>query len=327
MYLKPHLTHLDQLALLKQRGLVVSDDEEALKLLRNLGYYRLSSYLFPFRETVVLTDINGKSRYVVADDFRAGTNFESIQKLYKFDDELRMLSLEALNQLEICIRAQTAYFLGMIDPFAHLNPSNLIESEANRPVSRQGSTANTMHEMWIENYQLLQKTAVKNEEHVKDHLAEYGEPLPIFIAIEFFDFGQTSTLFRMLQHSTKNSVANIYGIKNGSLLVSWCTSMNYYRNLCAHHGRLWNRTYTLKPTLPRPGETGNQIEHLANFPAAARIYPILTILSYLMSHVCPELNWGQRVGTLVSQFPTETGFTAELSMGFPANWQNLTIWK
>ena len=78
MYLKPHLTHLDQLALLKQRGLVVSDDEEALKLLRNLGYYRLSSYLFPFRETVVLTDINGKSRYVVADDFRAGTNFENV---------------------------------------------------------------------------------------------------------------------------------------------------------------------------------------------------------------------------------------------------------
>jgi abortive infection bacteriophage resistance protein len=327
MYLKPHRVYSDQLTLLKQRGLIVVDDAEAINVLCNLGYYRFSNYLYPFKDVVVLTDPSGSSIITESDDYKKDTTFSSVYDLYKFDEALRLLSLEALNKLEVCIRSQMAYHLGEIDPLAHMDSSKLLGHEANRPIRNTGASPRTMHNLWLEKYEKLQQSAYKNDEHVKKHLDEFGEPLPIFIAIEFFDFGQTSTLFKMLPHSTKNKVSNLYEVRNGSLFASWSTAMSYYRNLCAHHGRLWNRTFTIKPTLPKRVEVGGNIAHLENYPVTARIYPFLAIISYLMNYASPDTNWGSRVKELISNFPIQTGFSVEQSLGFPANWSNLPLWN
>jgi abortive infection bacteriophage resistance protein len=43
-YSKPYLPIPDQLALIKSRGMVVSDDALAQSHLNKIGYYRLSGY-------------------------------------------------------------------------------------------------------------------------------------------------------------------------------------------------------------------------------------------------------------------------------------------
>lgn len=43
-YTKPHLPVPDQLALLKQRGLIITDDAKATDALKRIGYYRLSGW-------------------------------------------------------------------------------------------------------------------------------------------------------------------------------------------------------------------------------------------------------------------------------------------
>jgi abortive infection bacteriophage resistance protein len=45
-YKKPYLTFQEQLALLKSRGLLVTNDEAALSCLERIGYYRLSAYWY-----------------------------------------------------------------------------------------------------------------------------------------------------------------------------------------------------------------------------------------------------------------------------------------
>ena len=49
-YEKSHLTYEDQVELLRSRGLTVPDRTAALRLLRAVGYYRLSAYVYPFRD-------------------------------------------------------------------------------------------------------------------------------------------------------------------------------------------------------------------------------------------------------------------------------------
>ena len=47
-YTKPHLELADQVGLLALRGLVIPDPQYAERVLRAVGYYRLSGYWYPF---------------------------------------------------------------------------------------------------------------------------------------------------------------------------------------------------------------------------------------------------------------------------------------
>lgn len=46
---RPWKSFEEQLALLKMRGMVVTDETAALDYLERVGYYRLSAYWYPFR--------------------------------------------------------------------------------------------------------------------------------------------------------------------------------------------------------------------------------------------------------------------------------------
>lgn len=99
---KPWKSFEEQLAILKGRGLQVDDDVAALNYLGRLGYYRLSGYLYPFRDFEITKDAQGKltgTRRV--DDFMQGSHFEDAVKLYVFDKKLRMLALDGLERIEM----------------------------------------------------------------------------------------------------------------------------------------------------------------------------------------------------------------------------------
>ncbi len=62
-YQKPFLRFAEQLQLLKARGLRVSDETTAMDYLRRIGYYRLSAYWYPFRDTSLQQDPISKKTY------------------------------------------------------------------------------------------------------------------------------------------------------------------------------------------------------------------------------------------------------------------------
>ncbi|WP_017142688.1 hypothetical protein [Bacteroides finegoldii] len=49
-YIKKPLTLTEQIARLKQRGLVFDDESEASAYLFNISYYRLRAYTYPFQD-------------------------------------------------------------------------------------------------------------------------------------------------------------------------------------------------------------------------------------------------------------------------------------
>ena len=83
---------IDLLAHLQTRGLTVHDQEAALHSLETVGYYRLLIYMR------ALQTMPGKT-------FVAGTTFADIVTLYNFDRELRVLCLDAIERIEVALRA------------------------------------------------------------------------------------------------------------------------------------------------------------------------------------------------------------------------------
>lgn len=136
-YHKPHLTHDQQLALLERRGLALSNRSDALQLLRAVGYYRLSAYVYPFRKMLPADQqrIASPTHYR-SDEYVDGATFEDLRALWEFDRRLRLVALDAMEAVEISLRTTVAYVLGRRDPFGHVNRNSLdlsACSKTNRP--------------------------------------------------------------------------------------------------------------------------------------------------------------------------------------------------
>lgn len=108
-YSKPWLTLEGQIAKLRDRGVEVDSLENAEDLLRHVGYYRLTGYLYPFREFEKCLDDNGREHIRVRDAYRRGTSIAYAAELIDYDRKLRMFVLDAVERIEVSLRMQIGY--------------------------------------------------------------------------------------------------------------------------------------------------------------------------------------------------------------------------
>ena len=102
IYNKQPLTYTEQVDLLRSRGMLISDNLRTERHLANISYYRLSAYMLPYKQKE-----NGK----ILDSFRKGVTWDMVYNLYVFDRKLRLLVFDAIERLEVAIRAQIIYQL------------------------------------------------------------------------------------------------------------------------------------------------------------------------------------------------------------------------
>jgi abortive infection bacteriophage resistance protein len=236
-YAKPYLALPDQLNLIKSRGLHVADDAAAIDCLHRNGYYRLSAYWYPF-----CTIVPGKR----TDVFMPGSSFEDVVNLYRFDKGLKLLLLDALEQVEIAGRVEIALTLGRRDTFAHENP-RMFHPYFTSP---RGTSGRSSYDDWLDKFN--EQANRSKDEFVQHYERQYGSrsPLPIWIAIELWDFGLLSRAYSGLQNRDLIAIATRFGVPDWRLMVSWLRCLNYVRNVIAHHGRLWNLNLSENPKLP-----------------------------------------------------------------------------
>ncbi|MDD3182659.1 MAG: Abi family protein [Alphaproteobacteria bacterium] len=319
-YKKPHLTFEEQIALLKHRGMQVSDEGKATEFLQKIGYYRLSGYWYPFRKSRLVSDNNGKPSVEVLDDFREGAEFHQSVDLYVFDKKLRILLLDALERIEIALRVDVAYNLGKLDPYAYRN-SELLHGNFTKKTNPR--TGKTEHTEWLERFDQL---ANRSHEDFIDHYNQtYDLPLPIWIAVELWDFGELSRFISGMRYSDLSQIALRYGIPRPDLLASWVRNMNLVRNICAHHGRIWNRSLADSAKMPKKGEI-ELLNHLAEDGYARyRLYGSVAIMGFLLRTINPTTTWGDRLMNLYTTFPKAPGINIGQT-GFPENWDLQPLW-
>ena len=87
---KPPLSNKEIIRLLSERGMTIDDPKRAEHYLDFISYYRLSVYMLPFQD----------ERH----SFKKPVSFEKILRLYSFDRRLRLLSMDALERIEVAFR-------------------------------------------------------------------------------------------------------------------------------------------------------------------------------------------------------------------------------
>lgn len=275
-YDKQYLTVQAQIELLKRRGMGVPDEELAETWLRRVGYYRLSGYWYPFRERRNAEAVEGKLPSIeVLDTFQAGTQLSHAFNLYVFDKRLRLLFLDAIERIEVALRVDIALMLGESDAWAHRNPNTF-----NRYFrSIDPADLAVRHSKWLAYLDLA--AARSREEFVTHFFATYKDPLPIWIAIELWDFGTISAIVSGMKDQDLQTLADKYLIPKRTMLASWIQCLNLVRNICAHHGRLWNRPLIVQPSFPQ-----RKIEVFEHFErdvyAKTRLYAAASIVQYLL---------------------------------------------
>ena len=150
--------------------------------------------------------------------------------------------------------------------------------------------------------------------------------MPIWIAIEVWDFGLLSYFLEGLKDRDKKKIAGQYGLARHGLLISWVRAINFARNTCAHHSRFWNISPPIKPKLPQVGEV-KELEHLlGDKDAQTRIYVHAATIQYLLKRINPGSSWNERLYALLVDLPDAPGISLK-NMGFPKDWEKLDLWK
>jgi abortive infection bacteriophage resistance protein len=299
-YAKRHLTYVEQVGLLEQRGLRIDDQAGAAAALERFGYYRLAGYWVPFRDPA-------------SGMFRQDVSFDDVLKLYEYDKSLRLLVLSGLERIEVATRVRIAHHLGQKDAFALERPELL---------DRRFATGG--YATWYLRYQ--DSVSKTTDRFVHEFMAQYGQPLPIWLGIELWDFGLLSRFYQGMKFKDRDSIAAGVGLQDGRVMKSWLHSMSVTRNICAHHGRFWNRTLARPMSLPERG-TAPELDHLRRLSPVDghRQYPALCAIAYLLGKLDPHSSWRQAAISQLLNFPRIPSIDLS-DMGFPAGWQDLNVW-
>lgn len=131
----------------------------------------------------------------------------------------------------------------------------------------------------------------------------------------------------MLQKDAEE-LAKAFGVPLKKTMASWLASLNYVRNVAAHHARLFNRKLQNAPSRPRAGSMP-LLDHLRT-PSAPKqafgTYNALAVIAYLLRSIETEPVWASQLAELMRSFPSSHALTIQ-SIGVPVGWEQLELWR
>lgn len=267
-----------------------------------VNYYRLSAYWYPFK---IIDPVAGTER------FASNTTFETIWRRYTFDRQLRLLIMDALERVEVAVlrTRMVEQFTLLHGPFGYRDLKNFgprfSKPDYRRLLNEIGDSVKRSKEEFVARFQ-------------RKYTSESS--LPLWIAVEVMTFGHLFTFYRNLNRSEQQTLAHAFNLYP-PVLESWLHTLNFIRNACAHHSRLWNRILPIRPQLPDQ-------RHRPEWYSPVKfdnlhVFAVLTLLRYLLRFIESESGWQGRLESLLAEYPE-----IPLNwMGFPANWQDSPIWK
>ncbi|WP_242851183.1 Abi family protein [Clostridium novyi] len=270
----------EQIEILRKRGLIIDNEEEAKFILSNVNYYRFTAYLLTFKKE--------------DDKYKSGTSFTMISHIYKFDRELRNLLIGLLGNIEISFRTYIAYTLAMNHGAdGYLYKSNFINDK--------------FHERFLSTLQ-KEKEYNSNKLFIKHHNQKYNGQLPIWVATEIMTFGTLSKLYANLLPKDKSYIKNNLCSVNPKLVNAWLQSLTHIRNQCAHYGRIYNEVF------PDVKIKNQDKKYKID---SKRIFANILIMKYLISD---KAVWNKFFASLKKLINEYKKYIDLKLIGFPTNW-------
>ena len=294
-FIKSFTTPKELVKLLQSRGLEISDEQKAENYLKNIGYYRLSAYMYPFLRFP-------KELH----QFKHGITFDKVMMLYRFDKKLRILLLNEIEKIEIAMREAviniTVEMTG--DDFWLINRAHF-----------------SISQMFFDTLKLIDKEYSRSTEDYILHFKEtyFDSYPPAWILGELLTMGCVNRIYHNLKEArVRKAISQRFGLQP-KVFESWMTILVLLRNSCCHHARVWNRLSSVPPVLPK------HISHSwITLPVnTQRIYFDICIIKYFLDVISPENDMLAKLQWLFVDYP-EIDLRA---LGFPDGWEFEPLWK
>lgn len=290
---QPSFEATEILDLLNERGLVTSDPDLAIHFLKTIGYYRLKPYFQHFL-------VNPKN---TNNGFILGTQFIDVQNLYNFDRELRLLVVDALERIEVALRATL---------------SNAMSNKYGAHWYLDAALFNSsgLHKSFLK--EVTDHLNRSSEGFIHEYYSAYHTPEhpPSWMIIECLSFGAVSKAYSNIKdRKIRKEIGDVLG-QFSETVKSWMKALTFTRNICAHHARLWNRFFINKPC---------QVNISYTPPYNASPFSMQAhIIIKLLNAISPGNHWKNRLFFHLEKHETLISFE---SMGFQKDWQNDPFWK
>lgn len=295
IYDKQALSIFEQIELLRSRGLHITDESKAIKFLGEVSYFRFVQYLRPME--------SDKTTH----QFKCNSRFEDAVALYEFDNELRNLIFKAVQRLEIALRTKIIHEFSISHgPFWYFDTS-LTDDE----------------HKFVENMNAIDREILRSkEDFIKEHRLSYDKPAfpPAWKTLELASFGTLSKLYyNFNDKKSKKRIARQFNLPHHEVLESWMRSLTVLRNCCAHHSRLWNRSFSNAPQM-NASLRGAWVGIGEVNPN--KLYAILCCIAYWLGSMGYDGEFKQSLKSLLSAYPQ----VDPAAMGFPSNWSSEPLW-
>lgn len=273
-YTKQPLRYSEQVRLLKNRGLNIADTSYAEACLSDISYYRLSAYFYPFYAD--------KKSHI----FKPGSDFDSVIKLYRFDNEFRLLLFNAITLIEVSVRTKLTYEL------SHKYGPFWLENEM--LYRDKGKTQQLLSK-------LKEELDRSDEEYLAHYRTKYLEEIPpAWISLEISSFGLISQLYMNLSNfKDKKDIARHFGLPH-PVFQSFLHSLTVVRNICAHHSRIWNKVLSVQPVIPK-GSIQSMVA--SNKMKRDRISVIILMMTEILSKISIANDFRKEFQSLLIKYP------------------------
>ncbi|MCE3046539.1 Abi family protein [Helicobacter kayseriensis] len=285
--------------ILKDRGLIIADENQAIKFLKKVHYYRLSAYFVPFQHP---------KHSHQKDIFKEKITFEDIQNLYCFDCELKQLIFSCLEDLEMILRAQISHIHAQkYSPFGYIENSHSLKREL------RIKNVFLFYEFISQTQKEKQRASEDFVRHIKDKYKI--DDLPLWALVEILSFGALSKFFKLMQLNEQLKLLEFFGVQSIRVGVfeNWLEVLAYVRNICAHHGRLWNKNLVKKFKLD------SNYDFLDQSVPTDKVFFALNVLAEILKDSSIKAGFQ----ALLAKYPT----IPTKSMGIPQSWESLSPWS
>lgn len=303
---KPHLEPLELIAKLRKQGMAI-DSRSALPYLEQVGGYRMKGYWYQWLDQEEKV-------------FRHHASFDQVIERYEFDRELRKITSDALERIELMVRAAISNVMSK-----HEGPHWFTKPELFKPVGRPAAEGDQENRKQVKK-PLLDRVAdevewMARKPFIEHYRSKYCEPsLPPSWAIsECLSFGSWSIAYPTLANSQyRKEICRRFRVEEPDVFRSWIHALSVMRNTVAHHGRLLGTMTSVTPREYRSWGLEFATDQSRTFFVTA------TVINFLCQSIKRGPEWKPELGVLFAKYP---GIPIQQGLGFPEGWGNAPGWK
>ena len=296
----------EQIKILKEKDLVIKDEEQAKQILLRENYFFISGY-----RHLLMKNYKDKN-------FIKGSTFEELYAIFNFDRHIRNICFKNILIIENNIKSIISYQLSKKYGFQeknYLNPNNYTEDALK---------TKQVHDVLNK---MRKQLAFNGKKHTATmhYLTNYGY-IPMWILVKVLSFGLMAEFYCILKQEDKQEIAELYNMNYQEMEVYLYLLANF-RNLCAHEDILYDhRTQRSIPNNNIHKEL--KIEKLEDEYRYGKndLFALIIIFKYMLTkdefrEMIRETSYEiDKLDGKIDTVPVETILNR---IGFPTNWKEI----